>query len=36
MFKKLASHNPPIYDGALDSSAFKDWIRGMKKLFDAL
>ena len=36
MFKRLASHNPLIYDGITDSKNFEDWIRDMKKLFDAL
>ena len=36
MFKRFASHNPPVYDGTLDPKAFEDWIQGMEKLFDAL
>ena len=36
MFKRLASLNPPVYNGAADPEAFKDWIRGMERLFDAL
>jgi len=36
MFKRFASLNPPIYDVSLDPKTFKDWIRGMKKLFDML
>jgi len=35
MFKRFASHNPPIYDGTLDPKTFKVWIRGTGKLFDA-
>ena len=35
MFKRLASHNPSIYDGAPNPKAFEDWIWGMQKLFDA-
>ena len=30
------SHHPPIYDGIPDPKTFEDWIRGMKKLFEAL
>jgi len=26
IFKRIASHNPPMYDGASDPKAFKDWI----------
>ena len=36
MFKRLASHNPLIYDVVLDSRALEDCIWGMEKLFDAL
>ena len=36
MFKRFASHHPPIYDGTPDPKTFKDWIRGMEKLFNAL
>ena len=36
MFKRFSSHNPPIYDGTPDPKAFKDWIRGVEKLFVAL
>ena len=36
MFKKLANHNPPMYDGAPNLKAFKDSIPSMEKLFDAL
>jgi len=36
IFKRFTSHHPPIYDGTLDLKTFKDWIRGMVKLFDAL
>ena len=36
MFKRFASHNPPIYDGAPNPKAFEDSIRGMEKLFNAL
>jgi len=36
MFKRLANCNPPVYGGAPKAKAFEDWIRGMKKLFDAL
>ena len=36
MFKRFASHQPPVYDGAPDPKTFEDWIRGMEKLFDAL
>jgi len=36
MFKKLASHNLSMYNGAPDPRAFKDWIQGIEKLFDAL
>ena len=36
MFKKLASLHSPTYDGAPNPKAFKDWVRGMEKLFDAL
>ena len=36
MFKRLASHNPPVYDYAPNPKAFKDLIRGMEMLFDAL
>jgi len=36
MFKRFASHNPPVYDGTLDPQTFEDWIQGMEKLFDAL
>ena len=35
MFKKLANLNPPTYDGTPNPKAFENWIRGMKKLFDA-
>ena len=36
MLKKLANHSSPTYDSAPKPNAFEDWIRGMKKLFDAL
>jgi len=36
MFKRFASHNQLVYNGTPDPKAFKDWIRGMEKLFDAL
>jgi len=36
MFKSLASHNPPIYNGTPDPKIFEDCIRGMEKLFNAL
>jgi len=36
MFKRFASHYPPVYDGTPDPKTFADWIRGMEKLFDAL
>ena len=36
MFKCFASHHPSIYDGTLDPKTFEEWIRGMKKLFNAL
>jgi len=36
MFKRLASHNPPVYDSAPEPMAFEDWIWGIEKLFDAL
>jgi len=36
MFKTLANHNPPMYNSVTNLKAFEDWIRGMKKLFDAL
>jgi len=36
MFKRLMTHNSPIYDGTPDHKTFEDWIRGMKKLFDTL
>jgi len=36
MFKRLASLNAPVYNGAADPKAFEDWIRGIEKLFDAL
>ena len=36
MFKRFANHNPPTSDGTPDPKAFKDWIRGVKKLFYAL
>jgi len=36
MFKRFASHHPPIYDGPSDPITFENWIRGIEKLFDAL
>ena len=36
MFNRLTSHNPPVYNGALDLNGSEDWIWGMEKLFDAL
>jgi len=36
VFKRFASHHPPIYDDTLDTKTFEDWIRGMEKLFNAL
>ena len=36
MFKSFASHNSPVYNGTPDPKTFKDCIRGMEKLFDAL
>jgi len=30
MFKKLANHNPPKYDGSRNPKAFEDWIWGME------
>ena len=36
IFKRLASHNSPIYNGIPDSKTFKDWTRGMEKLFNTL
>ena len=36
IFKRLASRNSLMCDGTLDPKPFKDWIRGMEKLFDAL
>ena len=36
IFKRFASHHPPIYNGTPDSMTFEDWIRGMEKLFDTL
>jgi len=36
MFKRFTSHNPPVYDSTPTPKTFKDWIRGMEKLFDAL
>ena len=36
MFKRLASHNPPVYDGTPNPKAFEDWIRGREKLFYVL
>jgi len=36
MFKRFASHHPPIYDGTPDPKTSEDWIRGMENLFDAL
>ena len=36
MFKKLANLHPPTYDGTSNLKAFKDWIRGIEKLFDTL
>ena len=36
MFKKIANPNPLTYDDAPNPKAFKDWISGMEKLFDAL
>jgi len=36
MFKKLANLHLPTYDGALNPKAFRDWIRGIEELFDAL
>jgi len=29
MFKKLANHNPPTPDSALNPKVFEDWIRGI-------
>jgi len=36
MFKRFARYNPPVHNGTPDPKAFKDWIGGMEKLFDAL
>jgi len=36
MFKRIASHHPPIYDGTPNPKTLEDWIRGMEKLCDAL
>ena len=36
MFKRFANHHSPVYDGTPDPKTFEDWIRGVKKLFDAL
>jgi len=36
MFKRFASHHPPVYDGTLDPKTFKGWIRGIEKQFNAL
>ena len=36
MFKSLASHNPPTYDGTPNPKTFENWIRGIEKLLDAL
>jgi len=36
MFKRFASHNPPIYGDTPDSKTFEDWIRGMEKLSNTL
>ena len=36
VFKKLANHNPPMYNGPPDPKTFEDWIRGMEKLFNPL
>jgi len=36
MLKRLTNLNPPVYTGIPNPEAFKDWIRGMEKLFDAL
>jgi len=33
---KLANLNPPMYDGAPNPKAFKDWIQGMEKLFNTI
>ena len=35
MFKRFASHHPPVYDGTPDPKAIEDWIQSMGKLFDA-
>ena len=36
MLKRLASHNPSMYDGVPNTKAFFYWIRGMEKLFETL
>ena len=36
LFRRFASHHPPIYDGTPNPRTFKDWIRVMEKFFDAL
>ena len=36
MFNRFASHHPPIYDGTPNPKIFENWIRGIKKLFNAL
>ena len=36
MFKKLTSLHPTTYDWAPNTKAFKDWVQGMRKLFDVL
>ena len=34
MFRRLASHNPPIYNGTLDPKTFENWIRGIENFFN--
>jgi len=36
MFKRFASHHPPVYDATPDPKTFEDLIKGIEKLFNAL
>jgi len=36
IFKRFDSHHRLIYGGTPNPNTFKDWIKGMEKLFDVL